>query len=460
MSTTYDPSDPAYLNAADVRQELDRVFDLCHGCRVCFSLCPSFDSLFTLIDEKTDGISVALSAADNDRIVDECYQCKLCHIKCPYVPPHEWLLDFPRLMLRARAARSRGKPAKIADRFLGATELAGRLGSLTAPVANAANRSKPVRFLMEKTVGVHRERLLPLYARERFTKWFKKEGAAKCSRPSSEKRAAFFVTCMVEYNDPSIGKAAVEVLARNGVDLTCPETVCCGMPALDGGDLKGFMERARKNVAALVPEAEAGKKILVPQPTCGYVLRQDYPDYLKTSDAETVAAAVRDVGEYLTELGRDEALDEEFPVALGKVAYHAPCHLRAQGKGLKSRDLLKKLPGTEVTLVEGCSGIDGTWGYKAKWYEMAREVAAPLADRIRKAGPDLVVDDCLLAGTAIEQETGLKPIHPLHALARAYGIRGDAAGEHLSPITPAGEGAGPGAGAGDGAAGKSDPGGA
>lgn len=430
VTTTYDPDSPAYFNEVDVHEEMDRVFDLCHGCRLCWDLCPSFDSLFKLIDAKTNGVDVKLDRIDSDRIVDECYQCKLCYIKCPYVPPHEWELDFPRLMLRARAARSRGRPATLSDRFLGATDLTGKIGTATSGIANAANRSKPVRVVMEKTLGVARERKLPDYTKKRFSTWFKKEGVARApDKGDGAPKATLFPTCLVEYNDPSIGKAAIEILGSCGVGVNCPATVCCGMPSLDGGDVKGFIEKANRNVEILAPHARAGRAIIVPQPTCGYVLRHEYPEYLKSGDAKVVAEATRDAGEYIFELKKRGVFMPDFKVELGKVAYHAPCHLRAQGKGLKGRDVLKTVPGTKVTLIEGCTGIDGTWGYKAQWYEMARKVAKPMVDRIEKSEPDVIVGDCLLADTAIEEETGMRPIHPLHAIARALGMKGEVAGE-------------------------------
>lgn len=430
MTTTYDPANPAYLDHEDVQEELDRVFDLCHGCRLCWDLCPSFDSLFKLIDEKTNGVDVRLPLSDNERVIDECYQCKLCYIKCPYVPPHEWDLDFPRLMLRARAARSKGKPATLTDRFLGATDFTGKIGTATSRLANAANRARPVRIVMEKTLGIARDRKLPEYARRRFSKWFRDEGSNLAPDCNSDlPRATLFPTCLVEYNDPSIGKAAIEILRSCGVGVNCPDTVCCGMPALDGGDIKGFIERAQRNVEALVPHARAGRTIVVPQPTCGYVIRNEYPDYLESDDARVVAEATRDAGEFIFDLKKQGVFRADFEKSLGNVAYHAPCHLRAQGKGLRGRDLLKTAPETKVTLVEGCSGIDGTWGYKSRWYEMARQVARPMLARIKKAEPDLIVGDCLLADTAIEEELGIRPIHPLHAIARAMGMTGEVAGE-------------------------------
>ncbi len=479
MSTTYDFGDPRYLDLADTREELDRVFDLCHGCRLCFDLCPSFGSLFKLVDEKTDGMAVHLSPDDQDRVVDECYQCKLCYLKCPYIPPHDWQLDFPRLMLRGLAARTGGKPAGLGQRLLAATDCAGRMATATSGIANASLKPGGVpRRVMQKAVGISSQRLLPPYAKQRFTTWWKKTGrqepvseipvagaaateAAPATRPGflepteDELAAArpgapggvqvsgpetgslaraesgappthdlvIFPTCLVEYQDPDVGKATVRVLRRNGCDVDCATGArCCGMPSLDGGDVKGFLEKAAHNVAELLPAVREGRKVIVAQPTCAYVLRNEYPEYLGTPEAREVGAAVMDPAEYLLALREAAELDTDFPVSLGTVGYHAACHMRAQGQGYKGRDLLRLVPGTTVKMAEGCTGIDGTWGYRAENYEMAKEVIAPTAARLRDAEADVLVGDCHLSNWALAEEDLPRPVHPMQALARAYGI--------------------------------------
>lgn len=424
MTTTYDPSHPRYYDEGDLRTELTRVYDLCHGCRLCFNLCPSFPSLFDAVD-RHDGDVDALSVAEQDKVVDECYQCKLCAVKCPYVPPHEWALDFPRLMLRAQAVRHEEGGLDLADQFLGRTDALGKLSTAAAPLVNAVTRTpnSPARRIMERTVGIAADRLLPPYARERFTTWFKRR-----NRPfvrHKQATVALFPTCLVEYQNPAIGKDVVKVYERNGVECEVPKgQVCCGMPWLDGGDVQAFVKQAEQNLAVLADAVRAGRDVVVPQPTCAYVLKKEYPQYVGGPGAELVAEHTYDAAEYLWKLHKGEgtSIDTDFTGEVpDEVAYHVACHLRAQNVGLKGRDLLQ-LTGTKVTLVDKCSGIDGTWGYRRENYALARQVAQPLKEALDRSTADVVVGDCHLANGAITQETGRTPMHPLQLLARAYGI--------------------------------------
>ena len=433
MTTTYDPKHPSYYDEADLRAELTRVFDLCHGCRMCFNLCPSFPTMFDLIDAK-DQVVEDLTNEEQDRVVDECYQCKLCYVKCPYIPPHEWNLDFPRLMLRAGAVRTKqggsGVRSRLASQVLGRPDLLGKVASATAPLANAAV-AKPgtlVRKLMQKTVGIAAERVLPPYTRERFTTWFNKRPAAGGIVGDVQASVALFPTCMVEYQNPAIGKDTVKVYEHNRVHVSVPDgLMCCGAPWLHSGDFDSFLKNARHNVPKLAAAIRDGRDVVVPQPTCGYVLKRDYRDYLGGEDAELVGSRTYDAAEYLMRLHRGEGttLDTDFSGDVPEqVQYHVPCHLQAQNIGLKSRDLMKQT-GTTITLVNKCSGIDGTWGLRAENYELSRKVAQPLAKAVEDAaakGAEVVTGDCHLANGAIVQETGRVPVHPLQFMARAYGI--------------------------------------
>jgi glycerol-3-phosphate dehydrogenase subunit C len=435
MTTTYDPTHTKYFEEPDLRVEMERVFDLCHGCRLCFNLCPSFPTLFSAIDAR-DGDVGAMTVDEQDKVVDECYQCKLCYLKCPYVPPHEWELDFPRLMMRAHAVRHPNRvPVKerLTDQFLARTDLLGKVSTKAAPVVNAltGRTGSFSRRMMEKTVGMASERLLPPYARQRFSTWFKRRPPARATAPQGA--VSVFPTCFIEYMEPDIGKDLVKVYEHNGVACSLPKgTQCCGAPWLHQGNVKEFTKAAERNVAVLADEVRSGKEVIVSQPTCAYVVRKDYPRYLAhtrlAADAELVAEHVADPAEYLVALHKADGtqLDTEFPgrasgAVPDKVTYHVACHLQAQQIGLKSRDLLK-VAGVGATLVQRCSGIDGTWGYRAENYELARLVAQPLKREVEAAGNQVVCGDCHLANGSIEQETGTRPIHPMQLMARAYGI--------------------------------------
>lgn len=435
MTTTYDPFEPAYWDEADLRQELTRVFDLCHGCRLCFKFCTAFPTLFELIDRDPNQDAATLTPEEQDRVVDECFNCKLCgELNCPYVPgKSDWAIDFPRLMLRAEAVRHRKRrktavKAIATEQFLGRTDLLGKLATRTAPIVNklTGTPGSPVRKVMEKAVGIAAERVLPPYAKQRFSTWFKRRARLRFERRQG--RVALFTTCLVEYQNPQIGKDLVRVYERNGIECSLPEgQVCCGAPWLHAGDVDAFRRQGAKNVAVLAAAVREGHDVVVPQPTCGYVLKRDYPDYIGGADAELVAANTYDAAEYLMKVHKGEgtSLETDFTGEVPEsVTYHAACHLRAQNIGLKSRDLLK-LTGTKVNVVAQCSGIDGTWGYRAENYEIARGVASKLKAGVEKAGAEVLVGDCSLANGGILQETGSRPVHPLSFVARAYGIPED-----------------------------------
>jgi glycerol-3-phosphate dehydrogenase subunit C len=431
MTITYDPNNGKYLDEADVRHEMTRVFDVCHGCRLCFKFCTSFPTLFEMIDRHDDQDAGRLTPAQQDQVVDECFQCKLCYINCPYTPElHEWAIDFPRLMLRTDAMRhANGQVSlrsRLTDSLLGHTDLLGKAATLTASATNAvigAKRGSVVRKVMEKATGISSVRLLPPYARQRFTTWFKRRPRVRIAKRQG--RVAVFPTCLVEYQQPSIGHDLVKVYERNGIECSLADGAgCCGAPWLHTGDVEQFTKVATKNVKALAASVRRGNDIVVPQPTCGYVLKKDYTVYVPGPDSQLVAEHTYDAAEYLMKVHKGEGttLDTDFPGDVPvTVTYHTPCHLRAQNIGLKSRDLIK-LTGAKVTLVQQCSGIDGMWGLRAENTGISVPIAKKLADQINRANGEVVAGDCHLANTAITEQTGRQPLHPLQLMARAYGI--------------------------------------
>jgi Fe-S oxidoreductase len=425
----YDPLDTAYLDRGDSRAERDRTFQICSDCRICVKFCPSFKDLFRMIDERDDGAHDVKFLTDDQHkvVVDECYQCKLCYVVCPYNPEQgqEWVIDFPRLMLRSLAIQAQSNDVQKGARLLARTDLQGKVATKLAGLVNRTNDVRPVRFLMEKATGISRDRLLPSYARERFSQWFakRKHGTGATAH---DDHVSIFATCLVEYQDPEIGKATVGVCDRNGIACDLPDgQVCCGMPWLDAGDVDKFREHAERNVAALLPSVQAGRDVIVPQPTCAYVMKNEVPDFLRTDDARLVSEHTFDVAEYLMARHREEALSTEFSgTTYDTITWHAACHYRAQQIGPKSRDLMA-LTGATVSMVERCSAIDGTWGLRAENVEMAQKIAKPLMEAVAKADTELVAGDCHLANTAIREATGKVPSHPVQVLARAYGIDED-----------------------------------
>ncbi|HYC57663.1 MAG TPA: heterodisulfide reductase-related iron-sulfur binding cluster, partial [Candidatus Binatia bacterium] len=289
-----------------------------------------------------------------------------------------------------------------------------------AGLANWANSTRFHRVVLEKMAGIHRDKILPEFARETFQKWWSRRG----ERPAVATQVAevvLFHTCFVNYNNPDLGIDAVEVLERSGVRVLVPEQTCCGMPALDGGDVDFAREQARRNVAMLAPYAERGCAILAINPTCSYTLRKEYAELVgrdMEEAARNVAAATRDLMEYVQQLRRDGYLDTTFRSTPGNVAYHIPCHLKAQNIGYRSRDAMKAIPGARIRMVDGCCGHDGTWAMKTENFAMSMKVGKPTFEAMQEGG--VMATDCPLAAIQFEQATGTRPLHPVQVLALSY----------------------------------------
>jgi Fe-S oxidoreductase len=443
----YDPKTPAYYDAPGLEKELDRVYDVCHTCRLCFNLCGSFPALFDAVDAHPDEVA-GLTPPEHEKVVDECFQCKMCYVKCPYTPPHAWAIDFPRLMLRADANRKKKTGIPLREKLLGAPEVAGEIGRATWPVSNWMNEVKAHRWLFEKLIGVHRDKKLPGFAENTFEDWLEdhqdevRSGVEHGTRkPLATDEVALFHTCYVNWNQPEIGQAAVRVLEKNGVAIDSPAQVCCGMPQLDQGNVDAFLERARENVATLKPYVDAGKTIVALQPTCGYVLKSEYVNLLGGDDARAVAAKTMDICEYLMKLEAEGKLDKSFkedlPGGLGPVSYHLPCHLQAQNIGYKSRDLLRLLPKTRVVMNEKCTAHDGTWAMKTEHFHDSLRIGKKSFDEVEEAAPKVVASDCPLAAIQIEQGTGRKTWHPIELVDAAYrGVALTSPADLTKKVTP------------------------
>ena len=429
-----DLTKPEFWDPSAADKELRRVYDICAGCRRCLPLCPSFKVLFDRLDvEAVDGDVEKLPSGDVKEVVDLCYKCKLCYNHCPYTPPHRWEVDFPRMMRRARAGEARRNGVTLQDRVLGNTDLIGKLGSLAAPLANWLNELAVHRAFVQAVAGIHKRRNLPKFYRQTFTAWFQKHTRAKSDAPESATgvaparepvayKVALFATCTVDYNDPATGRATVRVLERNGVDVSLPPQRCCGMPYLDGGAVDEAKALLRENVKSLAAAVREGREIVVPGPTCSYMLKQEYPWLDGGEDAKLVAAHTRDLFEYLAGLHAEGRLDTNFAKPVGAITYHVPCHLRAQNIGVKSAEVLRLIPGASVNVVEKCSAVDGTWGLKTEYYELSLKLAKPLFDAVESAGAPVTATDCPLAALQIEQGTGRQAKHPVRVLAEAYGF--------------------------------------
>ena len=423
-----------YYAAEDLFSELERVYDICHGCRRCVSLCNAFPTLFDLVDESGTMEVDGVDRADYGKVVDHCYLCDLCYMtKCPYVPPHEWNVDFPHLMLRAKAVSYKQGKTKLRDRALTSTQAVGNLAGIpvVAQTVNAANKSRPLRKLLEKTAGIHADAVLPEFHSRTLRSRVKGRAAGPDQAEAAGRttgRVALFVTCYCNRNTPGVAEDLLAVFEHNGIPVTLAEKeACCGMPKLELGDLDAVERAKNVNIPQLLALVGQGWDIIAPIPSCVLMFKQELPlMFPEDEDVERVRQAFYDPFEYLMARHREGKLDTAFKQSLGKVSYHAPCHQRVQNIGLKTRDVLALVPGTEIDVIERCSGHDGTYAVKAESHEISMKICRPVVNKVKQAGPDHYVSDCPMAGAQIgngmgEEHAGAAE-SPFALLKYAYGL--------------------------------------
>ena len=428
---------PEFYDEASLFKEMERVFDICHGCRRCVSLCQSFPNLFDLVDATDDGEVHGVKKEDYWKVVDQCYLCDLCYMtKCPYTPPHPWNLDFPHLMLRAKAVKFKRGEVKGGEQFLASTDKHGQFAGIPVVVqtVNAVNRTKFARKLMDAQLGVHPEAWMPELAGKRF-RWSAAKSAASVvtNGQRTPGKVAIFSTCYVNYNEPGIGHDLLKILAHNEIPYVIVEKEkCCGMPKLELGDLVSVEQHKNANIPVLAKYAKDGYAIVTPVPSCTLMFKQELPlMFPDEGDVQLVKEAMFDPFEYLVARHKDGLLKTDFKAALGKVSYHIPCHGRVQNIGKKTEEMLKLVGQTvEVKLntVERCSGHAGTYGVKTPTHPVAMKIGKPVFKAMAKDEPDVIASDCALAGHHIAQgmqlaDTPAKALaHPLTLVRKAYGM--------------------------------------
>jgi glycerol-3-phosphate dehydrogenase subunit C len=425
--------DASFYDEASLDKEMHRVFDICHGCRRCFSLCQSFPTLFDAIDASA---TLELDGVDKKvywQVVEHCYLCDLCYMtKCPYVPPHPWNVDFPHLMLRAKAVRAKRGELSWRQKVLSSTDAVGSILGIpvVAEIANAANRNPLARKLLDKTLGVHPTAPLPEYhfntARKRLAHTLRRD-LNVASTPQTRGQVVLFTTCYGNRNEPELALDLAAVFEHNGIPVTlAAKERCCGMPKLELGDLETVAKYKDENIPQLLRLVEAGYDIVAPIPSCVLMFKQELP-LLFADDAavKRIAEHIFDPFEYLMLRHAAGRLNTEFRTSLGKISYHVPCHLRVQNIGLKTRDVLRLVPDTTVDVIERCSGHNGTYGVKSEYRDASMKIGRPVISRVQSAEANYYSSDCPMAGHQIE--SGLsqpthEPTHPLKLLRIAYGI--------------------------------------
>ena len=427
--------DEAYYAEAALDAELHRVFDICHGCRRCFNLCDSFPKLFDLIDESPTGELDSVDSKDFKPVIDACTLCDMCFMtKCPYVPPHEFNLDFPHLMLRARAIEYRKGETSLPDRELAETDRNGKLASLVSGPANWATKRGNVltRPILQAVADIDARADLPEFAAETFEEQAAGSGIGiNREAPGYGRKATLYATCYVNFNTPGVGMATQAVLAHNGVEVQVDYPGCCGMPKLENGDLAGVAAQARLVSSALEAAIDAGRDIIALTPSCALMMKFEWPLILPDDPkVRKLAAATYDIAEYVVDIAKKKGLAPGLRALEGPVAMHFACHSRAQNQGPKAAEMLRLIPEAKVSVIERCSGHGGKWGMFTKNFDVGIKVGTPAGRAIAKAEPAHVVSECPLAGVHLRQVMETLPAvrvpdrvgHPIELFAAAYGF--------------------------------------
>jgi glycerol-3-phosphate dehydrogenase subunit C len=428
--------DPDFTDPEKLDAEMRRQFDVCHTCRRCFNLCDSFPRLFDLIDNSSSGELDTVPSDKLGTVVDACTLCDMCFMtKCPYVPPHPFNIDFPHLMLRARAADLKRGKSDFVARQLGETDRNGKLAGAVAPIANWASDvgNHVTRPVMEAVTGIDRRAYLPKFNGKSFAMRAKAAPPTRnAEAPAKDRKAAIFATCFVNYNNPRIGEALLAVLAKNGVETEVVYPGCCGMPLLERGDLARVAETAKKTAAHFAPWVDKGFDVVAPVPSCALMLKFEWPLIVPDDPAvKRLAQATFDASEYLVDIAKKEGLAPGLEPLPGGVTVHLACHARAQNVGAKAAELMRLVPRADVAVIERCSGHGGSWGVLKANFDTALKVGAPVARQAVKNEKMFVTSECPLAAAHIlqgmariegAQSVPEESYHPIELFARAYGV--------------------------------------
>jgi len=433
-----DWKNPDFYDEGKALAEMERVFDICHGCRRCVSLCQSFPTLFNLVDATADGEVHGIRKEAYWSVVDQCYLCDLCYMtKCPYTPPHPWQVDFPHLMLRGKAIKHKNGHVAAKEKFLASTDVHGQFAGIpiVVDVVNAVNKTKTMRMAMDSLLGVHPDAWMPALADQRF-RWGRAMNNTKFPAVNGQRtpgKVAIFATCYVNYNEPGIGADLIKLLDHNQIPYEIVhKEQCCGMPKLELGDLDSVEQSWRANMPVLARYAKEGWAIVTAIPSCTLMFKQELPlMFPNDADTQLVKQAMFDPFEYFIARHKDGLLKTDFKAALGKVSYHIPCHGRVQNIGKKTEEMFKLIGQTvtvQLNTVERCSGHAGTYGVKTPYHPVAMKIGKPVFKAMAKDEPDFISSDCALAGHHIAQGMALAGTpakalqHPLSLFRLAYGI--------------------------------------
>ena len=423
---------PDFLDPKKLDDEMRRVFDICHGCRRCFNLCDSFPKLFDMIDESKDEDVESLKSDQFKPVVDACTLCDMCFMtKCPYVPPHDFNLDFPHLMLRYRVAQRKKNELPIMPYQLAQVDRNGKIGILFSKFLNWISNLKNAvaRKILEIFTSIDKRVKLPEYNSETFASFFQKNVNNIQLGRVIERKVVINSTCFVNFNKKNTGVAALKVLKKNGVEVQHAYPGCCGMPFLEQADLPKVVSQAKKVSKELLKWIDKGYKIVTLTASCGLMLKFEWPLLLPdNSDIKKLSKHVYDIDEYIVDIAEKEGLAPGLTEIDGGITVHNACHARAQNMGIKARDMLKQIPNVKIDVVERCAGHGGTFGVMKETHNLAVKVGTPTARQIKNKNNKYMASDCPLAGKHLKQleaDTNIasdEALHPIELIAKSYNL--------------------------------------
>ena len=422
---------PDFLDPKKLDDEMRRVFDICHGCRRCFNLCDSFPKLFDMIDKSKNEDVESLSSEQFAPVVDACTLCDMCFMtKCPYVPPHDFDLDFPHLMLRYRAAQKKQGKLSSIPRQLAEIDRNSKLGVTFSKFINWFSdiKNKLFRKILQIIAGIDVRVQLPKYNSETFSNFFKKNNQLiNYNAKDINRKVVIYSTCFVNFNKKNTGVAALKVLKKNGVEVKEAYPGCCGMPFLEQADLQKVVEQAKKVSNDLIEWIDKGYKVITLTASCGLMLKFEWPLLLPQDEKiKKLSSNVMDIDEYVVDIANKEGLAEGLHEIDGGVTVHHACHARAQNMGIKARDMLKLIPNVKIDVVERCAGHGGTFGVMKETHDLAVKVGRPTIRQIKNKNNKYMASDCPLAGKHLKQleaDTNIsndEALHPIELVAKSY----------------------------------------
>ncbi|VAW82238.1 Fe-S oxidoreductase-like protein in Rubrerythrin cluster [hydrothermal vent metagenome] len=422
-----DWKNPDFYNEDLLNKELERVFDICHGCRSCLSLCEAFPTLFDLVDDSETMAMDGVDKKDYMKVVDECYLCDLCFLsKCPFVPPHVWNIDFPHLMLRGKAIKLQKQGVSFRDKILSSTDKVGKLAGI--PIVSSIVNATAKTSIAKSIMGLHKQAIIPKFYSKTFYKSNQTHQSKNVAVPAGRTtgKVALFSSCYGNRNEPVIAEDLLKVFEHNGIEVKVMQhKACCGMPKLELGDLNAVEAAKNINIPHLEALVDEGYDIVTPIPSCTLMFKQEIPLMFADEVAvNKIRGRMFDPFEYLAIRHKHKQFNTEFKNALGKVVLHVACHQRVQRIGFKTREILRLVPDTKVQSIELCSGHDGTYAVKKEFHEHAVKIGRPVANKLKRAEADHFVSDCVMAAHHIADiaNDGTVGKHPLSLLRLAYGI--------------------------------------